>query len=126
MFRDGFMTEGSASNVWVVKDGRVLAPPRDRLILEGIRYGLVQELCDAQGVPFEVRPVARAEVDSADELLLSSATKEVLPITRLDGKPVGPGVPGPVFRRLLAAYQQAKAASRQQAVGAQPGAAPRG
>jgi len=126
MFRDGFMTEGSASNIWVVRDGRVLAPPRDRLILEGIRYGLVQELCEAQGVPFEVRPVARAEVDSADELMLSSATKEVLPVTRLDGKPVGQGVPGPVFRRLLAAYQQAKAASRQQAGRAQPGAAPRG
>jgi D-alanine transaminase len=111
MFRDGFLTEGSASNIWVVREGRVLAPPRDRLILEGIRYGLMQELCEAEGIAFEVRPVARAEVESADELMLSSATKEVMPITRLDGKPVGAGVPGPVFRRLHAAYQRAKAAS---------------
>jgi D-alanine transaminase len=111
MFRDGFLTEGSSSNVWVVREGRVLAPPRDRLILEGIRYGLLQELCEAEGVPFEVRPVARVEVESADELMLSSATKEVLAITRLDGDPVGSGEPGPVFRRLHAAYQRAKAAS---------------
>ena len=111
MFRDGFLTEGSSSNVWVVREGRVLAPPRDRLILEGIRYGLLQELCEAEGVPFEVRAVARVEVESADELMLSSATKEVLAITRLDGEPVGSGEPGPVFRRLHAAYQRAKAAS---------------
>jgi D-alanine transaminase len=111
MYRDGFLTEGSSSNIWVVRDTRVLAPPRDRLILEGIRYGLLQELCESQGLPFEMRPISRAEVESADELMLSSATKEVLAITRLDGRPVGTGEPGPVFARLHAAYQQAKAAS---------------
>ncbi len=111
MFRDGMLTEGSASNVWVVRDGRVLAPPRDNRILEGIRYGLIEELCAAEGLPFEVRPIPRDEALSADELMLSSATKEVLPITRIDGRPVGAGVPGPVFRRLHAAYQRAKAAS---------------
>jgi D-alanine transaminase len=111
MYRDGFLTEGSSSNIWVVLDGRVLAPPRDRLILEGIRYGLLQELCESQGLAFEMRPISRTEVESADELMLSSATKEVLPITRLDGRPVGSGEPGPVFARLHVAYQQAKASS---------------
>jgi D-alanine transaminase len=111
MFRDGFLTEGSSSNIWVVREGRVLAPPRDRLILEGVRYGLLQSLCETEGIGFEIRPVSRAEVETADELMLSSATREVLPITRLDGRPVGGGVPGPVFRRLHAAYQRAKAAS---------------
>jgi D-alanine transaminase len=111
MFRDDRLTECSASNFWVIRDGGVLAPPRDNLILEGIRYGLIQELCEAEGVPFEVRPVTRAEVLSADELMLSSATKEVLSVTLLDGRPVGDGAPGPVFRRLRAAYQRAKAAS---------------
>jgi D-alanine transaminase len=111
MYRDGFLTEGSSSNIWVVRDGRVLAPPRDRLILEGVRYGLLQSLCEAEGIGFEIRQVLRAEVESADELMLSSATREVLPITRLDGKPVGAGVPGPVFRRLHAAYQRAKTTS---------------
>ncbi|MFM1990799.1 MAG: hypothetical protein RJA99_3756 [Pseudomonadota bacterium] len=111
MFRDGRLTEGSSANIWAVRDGRVLAPPRDRLILEGIRYGLMQELCEAERLPFEVRELSREEVASADELMLSSATKEVLPIVRLDGRPVGAGVPGPVFGRLHAAYQRAKAAS---------------
>jgi D-alanine transaminase len=108
MFRDGLLTEGSSSNIWVVKAGRVLAAPKDRRILEGIRYGLMQELCEACGLPFEARPVHRLEVEQADELMLSSATKEVLPITRLDGQLVGQGVPGPVFKALHAAYQQAK------------------
>lgn len=111
MFRDDRLTEGSSANIWAVRDGRLLAPPRDRLILEGIRYGLMQQLCESEGVPFEVRELSRAEVASADELMLSSATKEVLPIVRLDGRPVGTGTPGPVFRRLHAAYQRAKAAS---------------
>ena len=112
MFRDGFLTEGSSSNLWVVRGGWLLAPPPDRLILQGIRYGLLESLAQGEGIPFEQRPVGRAEVEGADELLLSSATREVLPITRLDGRPVGAGVPGPVFRRLHAAYQRAKAGNR--------------
>jgi D-alanine transaminase len=112
MFRDGELTEGSSSNIWVVHEGKVLAPPRDSRILEGIRYGLLQELCESEGVPFEVRAIPRDTVRHADELMLSSATKEVLAITRLDGEPVGSGRPGPVFARLHAAYQRAKAAAR--------------
>ena len=117
MFRDGWLTEGSSSNVWVVRDGGVVAPPRDNLILEGIRYGLLEELCAAEGVPFSIRPIPRDEVLSAEELMLSSATKEVLPVTLLDARPVGDGTPGPVFRRLHAAYQRAKAASAAEAAG---------
>jgi D-alanine transaminase len=108
MFRDGFLTEGSASNVWVVRNGTVLGAPRDNRILEGIRVGLIDELCASCGMPSETRPVLREEVLAADELLLSSATKEVLAITTLDGKPVGDGRPGPVYRALHAAYQTAK------------------
>jgi D-alanine transaminase len=111
MFRDGFLSEASSSNVWVVKDGIVSGPPKDNLVLEGIRYGLIEELCQAQGIPFALRRISREEVLQADELLLSSATKEVLAIATLDGKPVGkPGLatPGPVFQALYAAYQHAK------------------
>jgi D-alanine transaminase len=106
--RDGFLTEASSSNVWVVRQGRVLAPPRNHLILEGIRYALVEELCRAAGVPFEARPVSEAELRGADEIMLSSASKEVLPVTRLDAQPVGSGRPGPVFAALYAGYQQLK------------------
>jgi D-alanine transaminase len=108
MFRDGYLSEAAASNVWVVKTGTLLAPPTDNLILEGIRYGLIADICREQGIPLELRPVSREEVFTADELLLSSATKEVLPVTLLDGKPVGKGVPGPVFAWLHASYQAAK------------------
>ena len=109
MFRDGFLSEAAACNVWVVKDGKVIGTPKDNLVLEGIRYGLIEEICQAQGIGFELRRVSRAEVLAADEIMLSSATKEVLPVTRLDGQAVGTGVPGPVYARLYAGYQAAKA-----------------
>jgi D-alanine transaminase len=86
MFRDGFLSEAAACNVWIVKDGAVIGTPKDNLVLEGIRYGLIEELCRAQGIPFELRRISRAEVFGADEVLLSSATKEVLAVTRLDGR----------------------------------------
>ncbi|HOB66279.1 aminotransferase class IV [Ottowia sp.] len=111
MFRDGFLSEAAASNVWVVKNGVVQGPPKDNLVLEGIRYGAIQALCAQEGIGFELRRIPRAEVMAADELMLSSATKEVLPITTLDGQPVGDGRPGPVYARLYAAYQRAKTAA---------------
>jgi D-alanine transaminase len=111
MFRDGFLTEGSSSNVWVVKDGMLHAPPKDEKILEGIRYGLIGEIAARLALPFKIAPIDRAMVESADEIMLSSATKEVLPVTKLDDKLVGRGVPGPVYLQLYAAYQDAKEAS---------------
>ena len=106
-FRDGWLTEGSSSNVWAVRGGTVIAPPRDHLILEGIRYGFVGELCQRLGVPLEVRRLRRDEVEGADELMLTSATREILPVVALDGRPVGSGRPGPVYARLRAAYDEA-------------------
>ena len=108
MFRGDALSEAAASNVWVVKDGKVTGPPKDHLVLEGIRYGLMEEMCRAAGIGFELRRISRVNVLAADELLLSSATKEILPITLLDGQPVGIGKPGPVYTKLYAAYQQAK------------------
>ena len=112
MFRDGFLSEAAASNVWVVKNNKLMGPPRDNLVLEGIRYGLFEEICREQGIALELRRISRDEVLAADEVLLSSATKEVLPITRLDGKPVGKGLPGPVYAQLYAGYQAAKTRAR--------------
>jgi len=112
MFRDGFLTEAAASNVWVVHEGALLGPPKSEHVLEGIRYELMRELCDEIGLAFNLRPIPEGEVLAADELMLSSATKEVLAVTELDGVSVGHGVgrgkPGPVYARLFAAYQQAK------------------
>jgi D-alanine transaminase len=111
MFRDGILSEAAASNVWVVKGGKLLGSPKDNLVLEGIRYGLIELLCRDAGIPFELRRITREEVLGADELILSSATKEVLAITRLDGKPVGNGRPGPIYEKLYAGYQRAKQTS---------------
>ena len=112
LFRDGFLTEGSGSNVWIVHEGALLGPPKDEHVLEGIRYELIKELCEECGIGYNLRPIPEAEVTSADEVMLSSATKEILPVTTLDGEGVGHGAmrgkPGPVYARLYEAYQRAK------------------
>ncbi|MBX3625986.1 MAG: D-amino acid aminotransferase [Rhizobacter sp.] len=114
LLRDGFLTEASASNVWVVHEGAVLGPPKSEHVLEGIRYELIRELCEEEGIAFNLRPIAEADLLSADEVMLSSAAKEVLPVTSIDGQPVGHGAlrgkPGPVYARLYEAYQRAKKA----------------
>ena len=116
LFRDGFLTEAASCNVWVVHEGAVLGPPASEHVLEGVRYELIRELCDDVGIAFNLRPIPEGEVVAADELMLSSASKEVLPVTMLDGESVGHGVgrgkPGPVYAKLYAAYQRAKAAQR--------------
>jgi len=105
---DAFMTEGAASNIFAVKNGTLLAPPKDNLMLPGITYDVVLEIAAADGIPHQVRRVTKQEVFDADELLLTSSTKEVLAITRLDGQPVGDGKPGPMFARLNQLYQEFK------------------
>jgi D-alanine transaminase len=108
MFRDGFLTEASASNVLVVKDGTIVVPPKDNLILPGITYDATMEFAREGGVPLVMRPVPRAEAMAADEMWLSSSTKEVLAITTVDGKPFAGGQPGPVFRRMWELFQAKK------------------
>ena len=108
MFRDGFLTEGSSSNVFVVKNGVILAPPKNNLVLPGITYDVVLELARAHGLPYEVRPVSEAEVREADEIWVTSSTKEVLAVTTLDERAVGGGKPGAVFRRMHQLYQDFK------------------
>ena len=108
LFRDGRLTEASASNVFIVRDGVVLTPPKDNLVLPGITYDVVIEIARAREFQLEVRPVSEAEVRGADEIWITSSTKEVLAVTTFDGKPVGDGKPGPLFRRMHALYQQFK------------------
>ncbi len=108
LFRDGRLTEASASNVFIVRDGRLLGPPKDHLILPGITYDVVIELATACGMPVELREVTEQEVRSADEIWVTSSTKEVLAVTTLDGKPVGSGRPGEAFRVVHREYQEYK------------------
>ena len=109
LVRDGVLTEASASNVFIVKSGTVLTPPKSHLILPGITYDVVLEILRANAIVHEVRPVAESELRSAEEIWVTSSSREVLAITTLDGKPVGGGKPGPVGERVHALYQQYKA-----------------
>jgi D-alanine transaminase len=108
LLREGFLTEGSASNVFVVKDELLLAPPKSHLMLPGITYDVVLELADKYQIPYEIREISEYDIRTADELLLTSSTKEIMPITLLDGKKVGSGKPGGIFAQLYQYYQNYK------------------
>src|SRR5688572_15630449 len=108
LFRHGNLTEASASNVFIVKRGVIQSPPKSNLILPGITYDVVAELAQAHGLPLEFRAITEDEVRAADEVWVTSSSKEVFPIVSLDGRPVGDGRPGPVFRRMYQLYQEFK------------------
>lgn len=109
MFRDGILTEGSASNIFAAEKGVILAPPKDNHMLPGITYDLVLELAAANNIPVQIGKFDQSRIRQADELWLTSSTKEVLAITTLDGKAIGDGKPGPLFQRMHALYQDYKA-----------------
>ena len=113
MLRDGFATEGSASNIFVVRDGVVQTPPKSNLLLPGITRDLVVELCRANEVPCVEEPVSEELLHAADELWLTSSTKEILPVTHLDDGLIGHGRPGPLWRKLTDLYQEYKQAFRE-------------
>ncbi len=112
LIRDGYLKEGAASNIFVVRDGLLLAPPKTQLMLPGITYDLVLELAATHGQPVKVAEISEAELRSADEVWMTSSTKEILAITMLDGVPVGKGAdagkPGPFGERMWQWYQDFK------------------
>ena len=108
LIRDGYLKEGAASNIFVVKDGALLAPPKTAFMLPGITYDVVLELAARHGQPVEVREIGEAELRAADEVWMTSSTKEVLAITTLDGVPVSTGRPGPLAGRMWQWYQDFK------------------
>ncbi len=108
LLRDGFLSEGTASNIFVVRQGRLLTPPKSHLMLAGITYDVVLELAARHGMPHEVREIAERELRTADELWMTSSTREVLAITSLDGQPVGDGRPGPMAAQMYDWYQTFK------------------
>jgi D-alanine transaminase len=110
LFRNGYLTEASASNFLLVREGVIVAPPKDNQILPGITYDVAFELAREGGLPIEMRPVPKDEALAADEMWLSSSTKEVLAVTSLDGRPFAGGKPGPMFRKVHALFQASKAA----------------
>jgi D-alanine transaminase len=105
LFRDGFLSEASASNVFVVHGKTISAPPNNHLVLPGTTYDVVIELARKARIPLKLREIGDDEVRNADEIWVTSATKEILAVTRLDAKAVGTGKPGPVFKRMYRLYQ---------------------
>lgn len=108
MLRDGWLTEGSSSNVFIVHEGTLLAPPKDQHMLPGITYDVILELAEYHAIPLRIGAVSEAQLRHADEIWLTSSTKEILAVVSLDGKAVHDGRPGPVFRRMYALYQDFK------------------
>jgi D-alanine transaminase len=108
LIRDGYVKEGAASNIFIVKDGVLLAPPKTHLMLPGITYDVILELAEQHQQPLVVREITETELRSADEVWMTSSTKEILAITTLDGQPVGSGQPGPYAEQMWQWYQDFK------------------
>ena len=112
--RDGFVTEGTANNVFMVKDGTLYTPPTDNKILAGITRKVIEAIAEAHHIPLYERPITAEALDNADEIWLTSSTKEALPVTQLNGKAVGEGKPGPLWHTIRQYYQAFKQAFIQQ------------
>lgn len=110
MIRDGLLSECAAGNVYIVKDGVIRTPVRNNHILPGITLKVVLELAERHGLPCREEDIPASALEDADEVWVSSSTKEVVPITHIDGKPVGDGEPGPVWENLWNLYQDYKLA----------------
>lgn len=105
LLRDGFANEGAASNLFIVKERALYTPPKSAQLLPGITRDVILELAAANQIPFHEAPISESVLRDADEIWLTSSTKEILPVTQLDGKKVGTGQPGPLWSRMLALYQ---------------------
>jgi D-alanine transaminase len=106
MLRDGVLMEGSSTTVHVVIGGEILAPPRSNQVLPGTTRDVVDELAHRGGIPFRSAAVRESALRGADEIFIGAATFGTLAVTTLDGKPVGAGVPGPVWTRIYALFDE--------------------
>jgi len=112
LVKDGLVIEGSASNVFVIKDGLIQTPPNGPLMLPGITRDLVLELAAEHGLRCSENDVPDTALRDADEIWITSSTREIIPVTRLDGRPVGTGLPGPVWKTIIGFYRNYKEAVR--------------
>jgi D-alanine transaminase len=110
LIRDGFATEGAASNLFIVRHDLLVTPPKSPSLLPGITRDLILELAANHGIPYREADITQAELNSADEIWLTSSTREISPVTRLDDHSVGDGTPGPLWQRMIRIYQDYKSA----------------
>jgi len=112
LVRQGLALEGSSTNLFAVKRGELITPPKGDYLLPGITRDLVLELALADGIPYVERDVTASELAETDEIWLTSSTREVMPVTGLNGAPIVDGLPGPLWRRIDALYGGYKARVR--------------
>lgn len=108
LIRDGLATEGAASNLFIVTDGTLITPPTGPFLLPGITRDLILELAASNDIPHREGDITQTDLKNADEIWLTSSTKEILSVTQLDGNPIANGQPGPLYQRMLALYQDYK------------------
>jgi len=112
LVRNGFATEGAASNLFVVNNSLLLTPPKGPLLLPGITRDLILELAVANAIPFREADIEASALATANEIWLTSSTREIMPVTTLDDAPVGTGQAGPVYKRMTALFQAYKSRLR--------------
>lgn len=106
LLRNGYATEGAASNLFIVQENVIITPPLSHHILGGITRDVVIELCQQHGLNVQEKPIPKAQLQQAEEIWITSSTREVVPIVTLDGSPIGHGVPGPLWRQVASLYTQ--------------------
>jgi len=117
LVRDGQVNEGAASNLFIVRDGVVVTPPKGPYLLPGITRDLILELAAAHAIPWREAAIPLEQLHGADEVWLTSSTREILPVMQLDRRPVGSGRPGPLWRRMMDLYQDYKRRVRERGEG---------
>jgi D-alanine transaminase len=108
LIRDGQLTEGSSSNLFLVADGVILTPRKDHRILPGITRDVVLELAATNDIDYQEQDVSASALETANEVWITSTTKEITPVTSMNGHPIGNGTPGPVWRRMMDLFQEYK------------------
>ena len=114
LIKDQVVTEGTASNVFIVKDGVLITPPTGHRLLPGITRDLVIEIASNSAILVEQREIKDAELGDADEIWMTSSTREIAPVISLNGKAVGSGIAGEMWKRVMDLYQQYKLLLREQ------------
>ena len=112
LIKDGYAIEGAASNIFIVKDGLLVTPPNGPALLPGITRDLIIELAAAHTIPFREADITETDLFNADEIWLTSSTREISPVTRLDDTVISAGKPGLLWRRMISLYQDCKTAIR--------------
>jgi D-alanine transaminase len=112
LFKDGYLTEGAASNAFAVINGILMTPPKSPAILPGITRDVILEIAKKNNIPCSEQAIAKTDINNASEIWVTSSTREIIPIVELDGNKIGDGKPGSVWKKLYHLFQDSKQSLR--------------